>query len=530
MFNLKYLSIVFFILILITKKYKEVYIAYDITTRLNINVFFWDLFYFSWTNISYIFTIQIVLIISFYASYYLHKIKTTQHYFILIYSLIAILYLIYTSNIFLTLNYSTIKLDYYNILLSNSLNKYHPFILYMSWIFILVLFTLCNNVSSNYFFYHQSSYNITNTLIALYFILFTLVLGSWWAYQEGSWGGWWNWDPSEVFGLYIMLLLSLSLHSLLSKNNALTYKTLLYVSVTSSIIYYCFMQINFSLISHNFGFRDSDLIDIRLFYLIFLFLLSNILVFLIKNTLKSFWHLSLINIWSSYSWYRIMVLLMLFVIITISLFILLNDLIWKIIKVNVTNLVIDYTILLTFLFLVYFSLSLSLSLFQVSILVISLCFSIEFIYVVFLLNLLFHNIFVKIHKLILLCILLALIFCRFYVSNWLPLKLTTTHYDNTISYLTNYNFGLHYPFLFENLSLRDSHIYTTYLSSTSPDLKVFNLLSNFTTTTQALISDHGLNSYLFSSYDKDSIYLLGLVLIYLLIVYLISLKLKLILI
>ena len=79
---------------------------------------------------------------------------------------------------FLTLNYSTIKLDYYNTLLSNSLNKYHPFILYMSWVFILALFTLCNNVSNKYFFYHQLSYDITNTLIALYFILFTLLLGS----------------------------------------------------------------------------------------------------------------------------------------------------------------------------------------------------------------------------------------------------------------------------------------------------------------------------------------------------------------
>ena len=530
MFNLKYLSIVFFILTLITEKYKEVYTAYDITTRLNINVFFWDLFYFSWTNISYIFTIQIVFIILFYASYYLHKIKIPHHYFILIYSLITILYFIYNSNMFLTLNYSTIKLDYYNTLLSNSLNKYHPFILYMSWVFILALFTLCNNVSNKYFFYHQLSYDITNTLIALYFILFTLLLGSWWAYQEGSWGGWWNWDPSEVFGLYIMLLLSLSLHSLLSKNSLLSYKTLLYVSMISSIIYYCFMQINFSLISHNFGFRDSDLIDIRLFYLISLFWLSSILIFLIKSTLKSSWYLNLINAHPNYSWYRVVALFILFAIITTSLFILLNDLIWKVIKVNVTNLVINYNILLTFLFLVYFSLSLTLNLFQVSTLIVSLYFSIEFIYVMFLLNLLFRSIFVKIHKLILLSVLLAIIFCRFYMSNWLPLKLAATYYDNTISYLTNYNFGLHYPFLFENLSSRNSYIYTNYLASTSPDLKMFNLLSNSTTTTQSLTSDHGLNSYLFSSYDKGSIHLLGVVLIYLLIARLIPLKPKLILI
>jgi cytochrome c biogenesis factor len=32
--------------------------------------------------------------------------------------------------------------------------------------------------------------------LAIYFLsilLLGLILGGWWAYQEGSWGGWWNW-------------------------------------------------------------------------------------------------------------------------------------------------------------------------------------------------------------------------------------------------------------------------------------------------------------------------------------------------
>ena len=33
-------------------------------------------------------------------------------------------------------------------------------------------------------------------------------MGGLWAYQEGSWGGWWDWDISEVFGLFIYLVFS----------------------------------------------------------------------------------------------------------------------------------------------------------------------------------------------------------------------------------------------------------------------------------------------------------------------------------
>jgi cytochrome c biogenesis factor len=38
-------------------------------------------------------------------------------------------------------------------------------------------------------------------LVAWAFLTFGIVLGSWWAYYELGWGGWWFWDP-EFTPLY----------------------------------------------------------------------------------------------------------------------------------------------------------------------------------------------------------------------------------------------------------------------------------------------------------------------------------------
>jgi cytochrome c biogenesis factor len=35
------------------------------------------------------------------------------------------------------------------------------------------------------------------TLMAWAFLTFGITLGSWWAYYELGWGGWWFWDPVE---------------------------------------------------------------------------------------------------------------------------------------------------------------------------------------------------------------------------------------------------------------------------------------------------------------------------------------------
>ena len=40
-------------------------------------------------------------------------------------------------------------------------------------------------------------------------------LGSWWAYHELGWGGWWFWDPVENASFMPWLILTALIHSLI---------------------------------------------------------------------------------------------------------------------------------------------------------------------------------------------------------------------------------------------------------------------------------------------------------------------------
>ena len=157
-----------------------------------------------------------------------------------------------------------------NNLLTNTLNRYHPCIFYLGSIGLgAVIFGypmgrgLSNTFLNSklvYDYFQQSRATLTVSFIALW-------MGSWWALQEGTWGGWWNWDSSETFGLLVPLFILaalhsrfsiLSLHFLAAKN-----KVLLYVFLFS----YFFIQLNFDLTSHNFGARFFFFFNNNLFFL-----------------------------------------------------------------------------------------------------------------------------------------------------------------------------------------------------------------------------------------------------------------------
>jgi cytochrome c-type biogenesis protein CcmF len=53
------------------------------------------------------------------------------------------------------------------------------------------------------------------TLVAWVFLSFGIGLGSWWAYTELGWGGWWFWDPVENASLMPWLCGTALIHSLM---------------------------------------------------------------------------------------------------------------------------------------------------------------------------------------------------------------------------------------------------------------------------------------------------------------------------
>ena len=156
------------------------------------------------------------------------------------------------------LDLTTSYADYgLNRLLTNSLNKYHPFIFYFSTCLLLSTAWLCFIGSTP----RSTPFNIPKLLaywdrgswLVVLVNLSSLLMGSWWALQEGTWGGWWNWDSSEVLGLEVSFAALALNHSYFRVRcyEKLSLKAIPLVSVF--IMSYFFIQLNFELVSHNFG-------------------------------------------------------------------------------------------------------------------------------------------------------------------------------------------------------------------------------------------------------------------------------------
>ncbi|MDJ0608056.1 MAG: heme lyase CcmF/NrfE family subunit [Kiloniellales bacterium] len=75
------------------------------------------------------------------------------------------------------------------------------------------------------------------TLLAWCFLTAGIALGSWWAYYELGWGGWWFWDPVENVSFMPWLLGTALLHSaiVVEKRDALKVWTILLAILTFSL-------------------------------------------------------------------------------------------------------------------------------------------------------------------------------------------------------------------------------------------------------------------------------------------------------
>lgn len=176
-----------------------------------------------------------------------------------------------------------------NSLLLNSLNHYHPLILYSSFAIITLTFftysdrsflpTLCAYALYQNLYHTLSRISLTTSVLAL-------SLGSWWAAQEGTWGGWWNWDTSEVLGWLVSLYILVTLHSL-SRNKFTLITLYKRLWLCNSIVFiYLLVQISFELTAHNFGikffyFFNSNLFLLELLSYVFVLLvyMFNVIVY-----------------------------------------------------------------------------------------------------------------------------------------------------------------------------------------------------------------------------------------------------------
>ena len=229
----------------------------DIYQRNSSNEFIFSNFFFFWTSLWYLyFAIFLSLLILIFL-----RLRFSS----LIYTCLLLFYIIFIFIFFIEIH-NTVTIDSFksffnfslNKLLHNGTNKIHPFILYMSLVCFLdkflswsFYFNIVNKHTKNSIISHGFATYYRSLLL----IITALFLGSWWALQEGSWGGWWNWDISEIFGLLIFYRILLILHTKLYWSSQYFNYWYGYVTTLLIVIFYLVMQINFELSAHDFGFK-----------------------------------------------------------------------------------------------------------------------------------------------------------------------------------------------------------------------------------------------------------------------------------
>jgi hypothetical protein len=258
---------------------------FDFTTRMSVNDSLLGSYYFWWTNMLYL----PLFFFGLASIFLLNRLAYWTHLQVLL--VLVLLYVLYplelSDYLISNYNYSILVSHSYglNTLLTNILNKYHPLVFYVS-VFLFFKYVLSMGSPVKLI---NSSFNAPESVartgivgwVSMFVNLTALWMGSWWALQEGTWGGWWNWDSSEMFGLLVTISLLGLTHSYMTLNS-FTFAQLKSRQLCSLfVLSYFFIQLNFELVSHNFGSKFFFFFNNNLFFIEALFMLL---------TLSSFWH------------------------------------------------------------------------------------------------------------------------------------------------------------------------------------------------------------------------------------------------
>ncbi len=102
---------------------------------------------------------------------------------------------------------------------------FHPPLLYMGYVGFSVVFSFAiASLMAGRLDTAWARWSRPWTIAAWVFLTLGIVLGSWWAYYELGWGGWWFWDPVENAALMPWLTGTALLHSLAVTEKRGTFK------------------------------------------------------------------------------------------------------------------------------------------------------------------------------------------------------------------------------------------------------------------------------------------------------------------
>lgn len=165
-----------------------------------------------------------------------------------------------------------------NLALLNGVLNIHPWLIFLLYSVLLFLILFLKNLKhSNPAYWNFTFLILKNKFWLISLSVISILLGSFWAFQELSWGGWWNWDIVELISLNFFFISLLIAHSsnntqLASKKTTLNLKLILVFLISVVIV-------RFNLISSIHAFVNPDLIKLSFFKLFFIFLFYSLGVF-----------------------------------------------------------------------------------------------------------------------------------------------------------------------------------------------------------------------------------------------------------
>lgn len=183
-------------------------------------------------------------------------------------------YLLFTSNPFMRLHPPPADGNDLNPLLQDPGMIIHPPLLYMGYVGLSVAFAFAiAALLSGKLDAAWARWVRPWTLMAWVFLTLGIMVGSWWAYYELGWGGWWFWDPSENASLMPWLAGTALLHSLMAteQRGALRVWTVLLALIAFSLSLVGTFLVRSGVLSSVHAFALDPLRG--LFILVFLFIL-----------------------------------------------------------------------------------------------------------------------------------------------------------------------------------------------------------------------------------------------------------------
>jgi len=237
-----------------------------------------------------------ILVISLYGLLFLLSskkinitLKAVTIFFQSIIQFIFLFFLIFTSNPFAKIYPIPVQGLGLNPILQDPLLAIHPPFLYLGYVgFSLVFSLLLSALVTNQYNHNWASLSKKWVLLPWTFLTFGISLGSFWAYYELGWGGYWFWDPVENASLMPWIAATALIHSILvmEKTRKFFSWTAILTILTFVLSLFGTFLVRSGVLNSVHAFANDPERGVYILFIISLITLSSLIIYILKFPTK----------------------------------------------------------------------------------------------------------------------------------------------------------------------------------------------------------------------------------------------------